>query len=327
MKTKYFVTMFLGVFLTAVSAYSADSTDNSSDQGDQTQTQGKKKKKTDQNANANSTATASDEPQNNRAMTQAGSKSKWSGQLNLNYTGSSINHPFSEYSPNPTDASPPPVVTMSGTMAARYRINEKETFGLGTGIITQHPFQGPSGTTVSNPYVDLANSFKTGVIHHYLDVVVGLYTDEQNHIDLGYDESFTVADEMHYDWSFGLTTGLALELDANIFSGRPEYQSPVDERDQVLYDAVASPYLEFALNKTFNLRSVSNFMVNHVRTYDHSGGFFKYRHPHIDQTLGLGIAASRDVFLYTYIRMVPFPYSNVATDNTLFGISAIINLF
>ena len=83
----------------------------------------------------------SDTESSNRINKIEGSKSDWSGQLLLNYEGSTIADPFSVNAPNPGNLIPPPKVKMTGTVALRYRLNKDTTFGLGTGLTTQTPFK------------------------------------------------------------------------------------------------------------------------------------------------------------------------------------------
>ena len=314
MKSTLLITALLSLALVAPRAFAAD--DSSTDNSTQTASTAKKKKK---QADASATAAADEEAQNNRAKALEGSKSKFSGQFQLAYAGSSLDHPLSKFAPNPGNTIPAPVVSLSGTVSARYRLDPKTTVGIGSGITTQHPFQGPSGTTIANPYADIAHSFKLGPIANYLDFSAGIYTDKQNHTDQGYMGTASISDEVHYDWSFGLTTGVVIGADGNTFQSGTQY----DPSQQTSYDFFASPYVEFALSKTFNLRSVSNIYRNHTR--DLNSGV--YQRPKVDQTLGLGSSISEAVFLYTYVRMVPYPYSNVRSDNTTFGMSTIINLF
>lgn len=140
-------------------------------------------------------AEQAEETKNNRMKTEEGSKSPLSGQFNLTYSGSSLDHPFSEYAPNPGGLEVPPLVTLSGTVSARYRIDKKTTTGVGTGVTTQTPFQGPKNTTVANPYLDIARSFRWGAIQNRADFQITLWTEAQLHDDYGQRLGFSFIDE------------------------------------------------------------------------------------------------------------------------------------
>lgn len=264
------------------------------------------------------------ETQNNRAKALEGSASKWSGQLNLNYNGSSINHPFDKTVPNPGGDAVPNNVTFGGTVSARYRFDPTMTVGVNTGVTTEHPFQGPSNTTIADPGIDLAKTFKTAFISHYLDFAATLYTNHQYHSELGYIGALTISDEMRHDFDMGLTLGLALAAEYAFFSDDNKYDNAAVKASQSEYSFVASPYIEYALNKTFNLRSVFNLQAIHTRNISDA---MTFETPHVNQTLGLGIAATKSLFLYTYVRFYPFPYSAIKADNTIFGTQLIVNLF
>ncbi|MGZ3651191.1 MAG: hypothetical protein ACXVB9_06010 [Bdellovibrionota bacterium] len=268
-------------------------------------------------------AASQEDTQNNRMKTEEGSKSPLSGQFNLTYYGSSLDHPFSEFAPNSGNTEVPPLVTISGTVSARYRIDKKTTTGLGTGVTTQTPFQGPKNTTVANPYADVARSFRWGPIQNRADFQFTLWTEQQLHSQYGQGIGLSLIDEAFYESSFGLTSGLAFEIDFNTFSNDPQFASPAIRVGQVSYDIYPEPYFEYALSKRLNLRSVVGIGWDHNRSLN---GFFTFYGPKVYQTLGLGISASDAVFLYPYLK--GYPYSGtLGVKTTTIGLNAIVNLF
>ena len=264
-------------------------------------------------------AGADSEMQNKRMQTLEGSKSAWSGQFQLQYTGSSLNHPFSSEAPNPGHLVPPPLVTMAGTFSSRYRINDKTTAGIGTGITTQTPFQGPKNSTLADPYCDIARSFRLGILHSRFDAMYTQFTNHQYYNDYGYREGFTFVDESFVETSFHLTVGLALQMDANIFA-----KGQYDESQQTVWDIAADPYFEYALTDTINLRSVVG-IINYKNK--DLVGTDRFSHPKVYQTFGLGVAATRSFYIYAFAQAFPYSQKHMAMDNTNFGFSTIINLF
>jgi hypothetical protein len=81
------------------------------------------------------------------------------------------------------------------------------------------------------------------------------------------------------------------------------------------------PYFEYALNDTFNLRSVIGIIGNNFRSMP---GDFDLDHSPIYQTLGLGIQAAKPVFVYVFFEGV---WKHLDARDTTMGFNAIINLF
>ena len=257
--------------------------------------------------------------QNARMATLEGSKSPWSGQFQLSYSGSSRNHPFSDKAPNPGHEIPEPLVTLSGVFSARYRIDPKTTFGIGTGVITETPFQGPKHTSLSDPQIDLARSFSVGPIHNRVDATLVQYTNHQSYQD-GYRQQLDISSESFYEFESGVTLGLALAVDGNTFASKGDY----DKSKQTEYDFAVDPYFEYALNQTFNLRSVIGIVDYHNRDIPDPA---RYTHPAVYQTFGLGISATKSVFLYAFVKGRPYSDKPMTSQNTTAGFSTIINLF
>ena len=256
---------------------------------------------------------------NNRLATLEGSKSPFSGQLQFAYSGSSIDHPFSESAPNPSGIAPPPLVTLSGTGSVRYRIDPHTTTSVGTGITTQTPFQGPKNTTVADPYVDIARSYRVGPVQGRASFAFTYWTNDQYRNELGYRTEYSLANEAFYEWDFGLTTGLAFNLDANTFASQ-NYSQAV-RANQFTHQFQFTPYLEYKLTDILNFRTVVGIPFQHTRGLD---GFFTFNRPLAYQTFGVGVAATKWLFVYPYLQFFP---GKMAVDQTILGFSAIVNLF
>ena len=258
--------------------------------------------------------------QNARMKTLEGSKSPWSGQFQMSYSGSSIDHPFSELAPNPTHEPQEPLVTLSGVVAVRYRLDPKTTVGLGSGIVTETPFQGPKHSTLSDPQVDIARSFTLGPLHNRVDATLVQYTNHQYYNEYGYRQELSLALESFHEFSSGLTIGLQLATEGNTFATGGDYP----KAQQVDYMLAVAPYFEYTLNSTFNLRSVIGIVDNHLRDKPDPK---VYQHPNVYQTFGLGISVTKAVFVYCYAKAQPYSGEAMTVKNTTAGFSTIINLF
>ena len=83
------------------------------------------------------------------------------------------------------------------------------------------------------------------------------------------------------------------------------------------------PYLEYSFNDRFNLRTVCMyFQVEH--TLLHAGDFNRWRKDTAQQSFGVGISVTRDVFLYPNVQFIP---DQLRMAQTNFGISTAINIF
>jgi hypothetical protein len=262
-----------------------------------------------------------DDTTNNRMKTLEGSKSRFSGQFNISYQGSTISHPFDGDAPNLSGQTPPPLVTLSGTVSARYRIDPVTTTGIGIGLLTQTPFQGPKNTTASEPYADIARSYTIDKIHNRVDFQFTKYTSDQYNTQLGYLEGLTLTNESTYLFSFGLTAGFLLELDYNFFSNDPMYSPLGIARNQTQWDVITDPFFEYTLNKTFNLRTVIG--IQSLNNRDLASDFALF-HPSIYETLGLGCQVLPAWFIYPFVQFFP---GNMESANTVVGFNTIINLF
>jgi hypothetical protein len=230
----------------------------------------------------------SQESQNNRMRALEGSKSKYSGQIQAAYSGSTIDHPFAAEAANPGGLNPPPVVSASALIQGRYRINENQSAGLGGGITGETPFQGIKNVTLSDPTADWAISSQMGSVHNRFDVIGQVYTANYE-IKYGYAAGVSLVDDLLYNFSSGLTVGLTSEIDYNAFSS--DNANGVDVRSvQKDYNLGLFPVAEYKLSKRLNLRSVLGFQFEHDR--DLQGWTFIAKR--LYQTAGLGVSATDD---------------------------------
>ena len=266
-----------------------------------------------------------DDTTNNRMKTLEGSRSRFSGQFNISYQGSTISHPFSDTAPNLSGITPPPLVTLSGLVSARYRIDAVTTTGIGTGITTQTPFQGPKNTTVSEPYMDIARTYTFNKIHNRADFQVTLYTSDEYHNQFGYREELSISNESSYLFPFGLTVGFLLELDYNFFSGSSTYSTATATNavlsNQTQWDLITDPFFEYTLTRSLNLRTVIGIQSYNNRNL---ASDFALVHPSIYETLGVGCQILPSWFIYPFVQFFP---GKVESANTVVGFNTIINLF
>ena len=258
-------------------------------------------------------------PQNERLQTLEGSKSPWSGQFQATYNGSSLDHPLSESAPNPGKVVPAPVVTASGTFSGRYRFDAVTTAGVGAGVITETPFQGPENTRGSDPYVDVARSFSIGPIRNRLDLSLKYYSSHQYHDLNGYRAGISVFDDSFYELGAGFTLGLTLNAYFNTFDEKGTYS----KSQQTDYQFYIDPVLEYRFNRIFTVRAVAALTQTHTRDMKVASEFHA---PEPFQMLGFGLSATERVYLYLFAKFFPYGTQPVTAKNTVVGFNTIVNL-
>jgi hypothetical protein len=81
------------------------------------------------------------------------------------------------------------------------------------------------------------------------------------------------------------------------------------------------PYLEYAFNERYSFRTVFRFLTfDHYRSDDPS----TYYRELYTQSVGLGIAVTRDVYLYPNIQFAP---EHLSPEHTNVGLNTTINIF
>ncbi|MGZ3772592.1 MAG: hypothetical protein ACXVCY_10585 [Pseudobdellovibrionaceae bacterium] len=260
---------------------------------------------------------------NLRAM--SGSKSKWSISTSFTYDGGTLNKPFDENRPNIADASATSSDTdLNGTLSVKYNINTQNAVLLGFGIRKMAPFvssgpsaqfyqQGGKDIDAFDPTLTYQYIYKMGIVQSVLQVGVTQYTrqDIQSADGGNLDKALAIDQENIIDiGDTGLSIGASIGAGENL----PTNSGRNFSRYQIWLD----PYLEYRLNDTFNLRTVSNLWTYEFYPVD---GVF---HDTVTQSVGLGISISRDIFLYPNVQFLP---DHAQLDRTNVGITSTINLF
>lgn len=276
-----------------------------------------------------------DEVITNRKMrAEAGSKSKHSLNTSISYSGGTIEKPLAEERPNLTAGTGVTAfASLGGSMAYKYSLTAKDAFRLGTGVRWITPLQGTELPTnkrtgkkfngakvdAENPYITYQRVHKLGPVQGVFVTGPTLYTNE-NLRRLGFHSYWSFQQNMNYEiaksgFSVGLLLGGSISnYDKNDQVLQNEYQSD--------YYVGAYPYLEYVINDTFNLRTISGVWV-----YEHMRGekqFWKFNKNIIYQSVGLGISVTRDIFLYPNIQFLP---ENIRADQTNVALSTNINVF
>jgi hypothetical protein len=274
---------------------------------------------------------------NARMRAESGSKSKFSLSSSVGYTGGAISRPFGSERPNLAGTPDTQEDTsVDGTLSGRFRWTKSDslTLGVGFGIIT--PFQGDTDANsnqlnIYDPSLGYSRVGKVGAFQSIASVSLsgGTSKESQNIAKIG---TLGASYNMLYSSTFGLTVGSSLAGSYTGYTNDPGDLNPKapntrrpgfyggDRRTE--WTVALYPYAEYAFNDWISARTVF--------------GYFNWRHLYGDteryrllqtfvyQSVGVGLAVTRDLYLYPNIQFVP---DNIRSDFTNVALSATINMF
>ncbi len=274
---------------------------------------------------------------NNRLRAISGSVSRWSIASQLNYNGGSVLDPLSQDRPNIAAASATTIKSgMEGSVSVKYGLSSQNSLLAGIGTRWIAPFQSGTvthykGTTfdIMNPYLTFQHVYRWSGIQSILQFM-GMQWTQSDQTALGYSRLISVSQENLYAiGKTGLSLGIYGFLQYQFFNKSGSYGNPSDQNYiadlasvQSQYAFGISPYLEYQISKALNFRTVVGLL-----TYEHYASYespFRFFHNTVYQSMGLGIAIARDVFLYPNIQFLP---GHLTAALTNVGLSATINFF
>jgi hypothetical protein len=263
---------------------------------------------------------------NRKLRAETGSKSKWSVSLTGNYQGASLEKPFDKDRPNLTNDAYTPRVRMGGDIGVRYRMTKNNSISAGTGWSIERPFHEAKRGDVSTPYITFNSANKIAGVQNVSDVGISAATDSDDR-DLGIIGAFSFGNTMIYDFG-GSRSSLGLAVDGYV-QAFDEKISPRAQRD---YGFGVYPFYEYSFNDKVNFRTVFRpWNVVHTRAKQPG----EYIHIPWTQSIGVGVAVTRDVYLYPNFQYdwetwraddFNFARKNTRASATV-GLNATINVF
>jgi hypothetical protein len=251
---------------------------------------------------------------NAKMRAEAGSKSKHSFSFVGGYSGGSLMKPLDALRPELAPGQLEETKTsLDGGISYRYRLSPKDSISVGAGIQWTTPGREGAETEVNDPNVSYSRAFKVGKVQNIFSAGSTKYTSAE------------AVKEKHKNFDFGVgqtalmeigTTGWQLGLAADVtYMNYSEYNPKSWETMVGIY-----PFVEYAFNDTYNFRTVyrGNTYINSRANKEH----FTQLEP--TQSLGLGIAATRDIFLYPNVQWV---WRDIDAEKTNVALSATMNFF
>lgn len=271
---------------------------------------------------------------NAKLRAESGSKSQWSIKADINYNGGNLETPFGPIRPNYAGISSQDNSTsIAGTVGVAYRLTQRDSFRAGTGLLILTPFHntweeltnsaGERKTDISNPYLEYSRSMKLGGWQNIFDTSYTLITQSaytEAHYVGTWDINHTALYKLGAtDWEVGGTIDFNYTFFGDEKSPEDTLHNPESGRSD--YTVGLYPYAEYAFNERYSFRTVFRFLTfDHYRS-DAPGTFYRELYT---QSVGLGIAVTRDVYLYPNMQFAP---EYLSPERTNIGLNTTINIF
>ena len=271
---------------------------------------------------------------NAKMRAESGSKSKWSISMDMTYNGGNLEDPLGRVRPNFAGiSSQDNSAAFALDFAVAYRLSKSDSLRLGSGLTILTPLQNTSQETfnensarksyVSNPYFSWSRSFRAWDLQQSVSASTSWET-RPAYTDAGYQAGaslgWTVLGEIpNTNWQ----PGLSLSLDYTFFKDGADAADTLSnvEGGRTDYTIGLYPFVEYAFNDMFSFRTVFRPAVfDHYRN-DNADAFY---HNMWTQSVGLGVAITRDIYLYPNFQFAP---EYMRADTTNVGMNATLNVF
>ncbi len=270
---------------------------------------------------------------NARMRANSGSKSKYSASFGINYAGGSMKDPGADTRKDLLGGDNLEQVELSADLDGRLRLNKNTSITAGIGVTAVQPFHGNRGNQekymdkleASNPNVGISTYKRVGNLMVSYAGGLTYFTSEQA-TDAGFLMNASASANLLYDFKNGFQAGISFGPGYNMITGEDKFNSKGALINIPDFTFDAYPYLEYAINDMFNLRTVLNAGIIHSRYSLKDGGHWTNRGTR--QSFGVGIAINRDIFLYPNVQISNRDfYADASFDRSTVAISATINAF
>lgn len=249
----------------------------------------------------------------------SGAKSKISTSLSLHYAGASLHKPLDDQRPNVGEGRESSPVSASGNIGIRDRRSANESVYIAAGFSRKRPFStrddDDDQIEINTPHVTYNNTF--GLENTQLSSSVRFYIatlEYQRNIGqvatIGYSLTAMTKSQTRFN------AGVTVNTWANAFNKDESYLKR--RQNDVGIGLIPSVQYKFSDKSNF-YSSWSVWNYSHYRDDD----FSKFDREHVTQSVGMGYAVVRDVYLAPNIS---FFTSNIDSDKTAVNFSATINL-
>lgn len=282
-----------------------------------------------------------DEITNARMRAELGSKSKWSFKSALAYNGGSVKKPTSEVRPEyrGTEGAPTPT-DLSGTVGVNYRLTERDSLSVGTGVAVVTPFHGdytrsrladPTSSgdqidrfQVSTPYISWSRGYKSGGLQMATEVE-GTFATQSTDVRSKNIANLNLQQTLVGEFGTKVSAGAYLQAIIPFHSSNRDLaEESVYGRQRELTLGVI-PFMEYSFSDTLSARTVFGWFyaskLKNKRAGEDSAAL-RLNTPY--QSVGVGYSITRDIYLYPNVQFVPF---DIRSERTNVGLTALVNVF
>lgn len=247
----------------------------------------------------------------------AGSLSRFSLKFNLTYTGPTMGDLSAPDQPNPDGSVGSFQTALGGSMGLRYRLNSKSSVGVSTGIKAIHPFHGAERTDMSNPALTYDYSMRVwdmqmknapGLVYRTIPEFkrIGQY-------GMIYDNHSIVYDLGPNGFSVGV------DMAAGYFLYDKEYETKDGKAPR--YTLEFNPNVKYNFSDKLSFVTSSNLAFWNPRARTDN---FALLNKSINQKVGMGWAAARDVYINPYFTFYP---AYMTWESVTMNVSTIFSVF
>ena len=263
---------------------------------------------------------------NIKMRTESGSKSKYSMAFALGYNTGSLEKPFSEKRPNLSGAAGSTEFTsLTGSVSGKYTVDAQRSFFGGVGVRWITPLESGKPVGYRGQKVDADNPY---VRYQYLYRWLGVQAS------LGFTQTMYTASDLlknGYVTQSGLQQYNAFDFGGSAFTvgfipylniGFFDKNTAAAKATQSDYAFGMTPFLEYRVNDWINVRTDSNpLSFEHLRSNQDA---HTYKRQRVIQTLSVGFAVTRDVYISPGVLWI---IEDPRNDRTTTWVSTNFNIF
>ncbi|QLY27211.1 hypothetical protein [Bdellovibrio sp. KM01] len=277
---------------------------------------------------------------NAKMRADSGSKSIWSVSTSWAYNGGNLEKPFGAERPNYAgEAGTQPATNLVGSVGINYRLDKNSALNFSTGLSLYTPFQnnweetsnqnGNRQFSIATPSLGYSRSFRAMGIQQAFSSSASYATDAYDVDTLKLLGSLSVGHTLLFEIpNSNWQPGVAFDVTYNGYTEGADNVDTIQNRGTDVHGGGRTdwvlgfyPFVEYAFNDMFSFRTVFRpFIFSHFRSDDGS----EWLRSLYTQSVGIGIAVTRDIYLYPNMQFAPEYFT---ADKTNVGMSATINVF
>jgi hypothetical protein len=268
---------------------------------------------------------------NAKLRADSGSKSKHSISISAAYSGGTLEDAFGKKRPNIVGAAGTETLSaLTGSLNYRYRLTPGDSVTAGFGvkwIAPGHDFEKSESDKISkqeasNPSIGYTKAMKAFGVQNISAAAITKITssqvlDREKMNGYLYFSHTALGEIGTSGWQIGLTAAATSYMYNEYLPGR-DSSGKQAETPQTEYEVGLYPVAEYIFNDRYNFRTV--FRGNSYGSTRDNRFAFEQLEP--TQSMGLGIAATRDIYLYPNVQFV---WRDVRSERTNASLTATMN--